>query len=356
GWFAADSATLVYPEVGTNLTYDFRYVGDLISEELDGEVALRDIPRDSLIQFRAFLPDRTLDSVVAGLPEEAIGLAFFFPFVVEDSLEFDFTGAVFAETRDDGLYTLVESTLEIDLVDGEITTTYEALDQPELAVPFGLSFGDSLTVSYSRFEEAFFGDVQDSIRETTTWKYVGTGTVQTWYDTYENIAVLESRVVTETWTDDRSGGYQLLVTTESETLDFYAEDTFLPVASFDREEDAFDPTAPPVVSAFFSQQIASGGQTSTRRSSVNAFPLSLAPNPAATEISLRFTPELAGPTQLHLYNAVGQRVFRQDMGHLAAGEQSFTLALPESLADGAYFLQLTVGGERTVARRLLLRR
>lgn len=83
------------------------------------------------------------------------------------------------------------------------------------------------------------------------------------------------------------------------------------------------------------------GDTTTALTSLTHLGISVFPNPAQRQVTLRFDQGLAGPAQLTLRNLHGQRVTQLTLAPQPAGA---SLALPlDQLARGLYLLELTQG-------------
>lgn len=79
------------------------------------------------------------------------------------------------------------------------------------------------------------------------------------------------------------------------------------------------------------------------------------PNPTpAGRLSVRFTLTQAGAARLELLDVTGRTVAVRDVGPLGAGKHSLNLAAGQRLTAGLYFVRLTQGGNKRIARVTVL--
>jgi len=72
--------------------------------------------------------------------------------------------------------------------------------------------------------------------------------------------------------------------------------------------------------------------------------LSIYPNPVENNVNVAFDLAKSIDTQVEIFNLLGERVFSQDMGVLAAGSQLITIDL-STVDNGVYFLAITSEGK-----------
>jgi hypothetical protein len=81
--------------------------------------------------------------------------------------------------------------------------------------------------------------------------------------------------------------------------------------------------------------------------SVNVYP-----NPLTSEATISYTLNDMSSVSISVMNALGQRVFNQDLGKLSAGEQTYSLDA-STLKNGLYFLNLTIGNS-TITKKIAI--
>jgi hypothetical protein len=78
------------------------------------------------------------------------------------------------------------------------------------------------------------------------------------------------------------------------------------------------------------------------------------PNPLTSEAMISYTVNELSSVSISLMNAIGQRVFNQDLGKISAGEQTYSLDA-SALKSGLYFLNLTIGNS-TITKKIAVNR
>jgi len=81
----------------------------------------------------------------------------------------------------------------------------------------------------------------------------------------------------------------------------------------------------------------------------------LQPNPAVAELVAAFTLPRTEPATLDLIDLAGRRIVSKDVSSLGAGNHRVRIAESGAVSPGVYWLVLQQGGERKVARALVVR-
>lgn len=96
----------------------------------------------------------------------------------------------------------------------------------------------------------------------------------------------------------------------------------------------------------FNVLIASALPTGVDELNQNKVRLNIYPNPASTQLNIKYEIEEAGVVLLKLYNATGQEIYATQESHQAPGTQYLQLAT-DQLTNGIYFLTLDLKGSIT---------
>lgn len=351
--FADFDGVVTYPIAEANGTYDFTALGDLINE--DDSLRLRDIPQDQQLRFEVVDPDdfKAENPALQALPEEAIGLTISFPEAEfeMDSFDFDFEFANFGELRTDGFYSLVDFEITLDFNTEEISAEFVLLDTAELVFPFGLGFGDSIRTTTTELSTDF--GFPDSTVTNTTWEYVGYGSMTTYFGTFNDVVIIESRERSETFADvTNTGNFMLFQASAGRSLFFLEQGNFLPIVQFDYFGPLQDPAQFDAIDVTITQRDEISGVAERDAADLR---LTTFPNPASARLHVNFKQEAAAPVSLRLLDLSGREVATRQAGTLAVGDQRTTLEVPTDLPAGHYFLQLQ-SGKRTTGKPVVIRR
>ncbi|CAN5539135.1 hypothetical protein BH10BAC1_BH10BAC1_11200 [soil metagenome] len=93
--------------------------------------------------------------------------------------------------------------------------------------------------------------------------------------------------------------------------------------------------------------VATGVEENTQVSNVNVYP-----NPMTNNATVNFNVLTANNVSIILVNALGQTVMNENLGNVAAGEQSYSLDASK-LDNGFYFLNITVGNN-TITKKVAI--
>ncbi len=221
-------------------------------------------------------------------------------------------------------------------------------NDPETLLKVPLNFGGSFTDDFSRFNTFPDNQLQGSAHKTAT--YDAYGTLKTPLGTFQNAMRLSSVTAFRdtTWL---FAGYSINEHTDV-TFEWYVPNRPMPQVSIAYSTGTSTyviPGQPPMPIANEPSKIVQfvNGLSTDASGPSDGLPgisdLSVAPNPASDQLTLRFSASAGGPTLLlGISDATGRTLLSRKMT-LSEGPNAASIPVSD-LPPGAYFLRLSVGG------------
>lgn len=332
---ASDLENLSRPEEGANITWDFRFVGDL-----DNGFGTS----FSLATMEDFTPLSFEDA--SGLTlEDGRTILDSFP----DAVGIRYIGEV--GNREGILLSETTSTIQelgdVSELNGQIHIENK-YTQPVFWAPRGMSFGElnsyqSLDVS----TDLDFNEI-DSTTYTDTVEYVGYGNLHMYYGDLANVVCYKRK------SEIRSSFYDLdtgLPTAGGvfvlNTYEFYQADNLLPILIFQE----IGANVQLIVFVPFFDPSSTNEQAS---STVLSFRTSPNPNTTA-HTTVEYALQDAHEVSMQFISVDGRKLMQKTLGYRNAGQHSETLVIPAELPNGTYFLHLTAGNQKSITKLSLQR-
>ncbi|MEM7572662.1 MAG: T9SS type A sorting domain-containing protein [Bacteroidota bacterium] len=323
------------PTIGSGIAYDFSFIGDIIDPDLS-DLPINMVDLDDMLNLRVrevFTQADVSDGTT--LPDFANTVVSTELYVPND---YTFGLIGFLDILPEGIFQLGDGFF----IPGVGLSELDFPDEAGLNVPFGLGLGDSLYAASSDVSvDVDFGS-EDSTFNSTTFAYLGTGSLVTHFGDYDEIAVIRSIDDIQFFTRDIGSSDPF--TFASRQIQVYYEfvlpGSFSPLITYDYSTfdlDNLTPATDDINIAFGLPRVLS----STDVVEASAIQLEVFPNPATERITLSFEQRDFGQVELQLIDPMGRMLKVWTSAGLSTGPQQLTYELPASLPAGNYWLRLS---------------